>query len=119
MDVLIRGTVVGGDRRGTGMGFPTANIRLPADGPSPEYGVYAGYIDGRPAAISVGVRPTFGDGLEPMLEAHILDFSGDLYGETVEVRLTQFIRGECRFETEAELVAEMHRDVARVRAAVA
>jgi riboflavin kinase/FMN adenylyltransferase len=119
VNTLITGTVVSGDKRGADLGFPTANVRLPADGPALEYGVYAGYLDGRPAAISVGVRPTFGDDLEPMLEAYVLDWGGDLYGRTVQVRLRALIRHELRFSSEAELIEEMHRDVARVREVLA
>jgi riboflavin kinase / FMN adenylyltransferase len=114
-ELVISGEVVKGDQRGRELGFPTANVRLPdADG-APAFGIYCGLVDGRPAAISVGVRPTFGDGLEPLLEAHILDFSGDLYGRTVEVRLLERIRGERAFADVDELVVEMHRDVRRVR----
>ena len=77
--------------------------------------MYAARLDGRPAAVSVGVRPTFGDELEPLLEAHILDFEGDLYGQTVTVELVQRLRGEQRFESVESLVARMHKDVARAR----
>jgi riboflavin kinase/FMN adenylyltransferase len=117
--VIITGVVVRGDRRGTGMGFPTANVRLPIDTWPPGFGVYAGFVDGRPAAISVGVRPTFGTGFEPVLEAHILDFSDDLYGLSVRVELLQRIRGELSFGAVAELVEQMHNDVDEVRTIIA
>jgi len=88
------GTVVRGDQRGRTLGFPAANIRIPGLDAS-AFGVYAGRVDGRAAAISIGVRPTFGDDLEPLLEAYILDFDGDLYGLTVEVQLVERLRGKC------------------------
>jgi riboflavin kinase/FMN adenylyltransferase len=116
---IITGVVVHGDKRGAQLGFPTANVRLSEATEPPEFGIYAGYVDGRPAAISVGVRPTFGTGLEPLLEAYILDFSDDLYGDTVRVELLQRIRGELKFDAVDELVEQMHRDVDQVRAVIA
>jgi riboflavin kinase/FMN adenylyltransferase len=101
------------------MGFPTANVRLPAEVKAPEFGVYAGFVDGKPAAISVGVRPTFGTGLEPLLEAHILDFSDDLYGASVRIELLQRVRSELKFGAVGELVEQMHRDVEEVRTIIA
>jgi riboflavin kinase/FMN adenylyltransferase len=118
MVTTVTGVVVHGDQRGRDLGFPTANVRLPSSVEPPEFGVYAGFVDGRPAAISIGVRPTFGAGLEPLLEAHVLDFSGDLYGENVRVELLQLIRGELKFAGAAELVEQMHDDVERVRSAI-
>jgi riboflavin kinase/FMN adenylyltransferase len=114
-DVRLSGVVVGGDRRGRELGFPTANVRICNRAGSLDFGVYAGLVDGLPAAISIGVRPTFGEGREPLLEAYILDFDGDLYGRTVDVELLQWIRGERNFSDVTELVDEMHRDVDRVR----
>jgi riboflavin kinase/FMN adenylyltransferase len=111
----IAGTVIRGDQRGRELGFPTANVRLPMGRKGPKFGVYAGFLDGRPAAVSIGVRPTFGRGLEPLLEAYVLDFCGDLYGHTVEVRLVRFIRGEKKFDSVGELVSQIHRDVDHVR----
>jgi riboflavin kinase/FMN adenylyltransferase len=119
MVTTITGVVVQGDQRGRELGFPTANVRLPSGFEAPGFGVYAGLVNGRPAAISVGVRPTFGAGLEPLLEAHLLDFSGDLYGETVHVELLQLIRNELKFTDVAELVAQMHDDVEQVRSIIA
>jgi riboflavin kinase / FMN adenylyltransferase len=113
--IVIRGTVVHGEQRGRLLGFPTANVPLPKDVPSPGYGIYAGLADGIWAAISIGVRPTFGDGLAPLLEAHLLDWEGDLYGRELEVALYQRIRPELKFATVEELVAEIRRDVDRVR----
>jgi riboflavin kinase / FMN adenylyltransferase len=90
-------------------------VRLGADARDVPFGVYAGKVDGRAAAISIGVRPTFGDGLEPLLEAHILDFSGDLYGSEVAVELVQRLRSERRFSGVEELLEQLHADVAAVR----
>lgn len=112
--IVLRGTVIHGDKRGRELGFPTANVALtPATAPA--YGVYAATLDGRPAAVSVGVRPTFGTGLEPLLEAHVLDFSGDLYGREVEVVLVERIRDELAFSSVAELCERIAADVRAVR----
>ena len=116
---LIRGTVIHGDHRGRELGFPTANVRLDERAGDVAFGVYAGRVDGRAAAISVGVRPSFGEGLEPLLEAHILDFSGDLYGSEIVVELVQLLRPELAFANVDELVEQIDADVAAVRAALA
>jgi len=116
---ILRGTVVHGDHRGRELGFPTANVRLGEEARDVTFGVYAGRVDGRAAAISIGVRPTFGDGLEPLLEAHILDFQGDLYGSDVVVELVQSLRPEQAFDGVGELVEQLHADIAAVRAALA
>lgn len=113
-DLVISGEVIHGDQRGRLLGFPTANVRIPA-GAVTRLGVYAGRLDGAPAAVSVGVRPTFGAHLEPMLEAHVLDFSGDLYGRRVNVELLEFVREEAAFDGAAALVRQMERDVRQVR----
>jgi riboflavin kinase/FMN adenylyltransferase len=110
---------VPGDQRGRDLGFPTANIRLSSAAPALEYGVYAGRALGHPAAISVGVRPTFGQELEPLLEAHLLDFTGDLYGQEVTVEVLRLIRPELRFDSVDELVAQVADDIAAVREVVA
>ena len=117
----VRGTVVHGDARGRELGFPTANvpvddgILLPADG------IYAGTLrtdDGieRPAAISLGRRPTFyADQGASLLEAHVLDFTGDLYDRPVAVRFVERLRGEERFDSVEALVEQMGRDCERAR----
>jgi len=117
----VRGVVVEGDRRGRDLGFPTANVAVPADIQLPADGIYAGrYV--RPnghalaAAISLGRRPTFyADAPSSLLEAHVLDFTGDLYGETTAVRFVARLRGEERFDSVDALVAQMQRDCDRAR----
>ena len=120
----MRGTVVVGDRRGRALGFPTANVEVLARSCRPADGIYAGTFvaeDGveRPGAISLGRRPTFyDDAPASLLEVHVLDFDGDLYGQTVTVRVAHWLRGEERFDSEAALVAQMHRDVEATRLAL-
>lgn len=108
--IIIRGRVVHGDQRGRVIGFPTANVLLQREA-LPEFGVYAGWLDGRPAAISIGVRPAFGDGLRPMLEAHVIGFDGDLYGRDVTVTLVQRVRAELKFNSVEALVSQIRYDV--------
>jgi riboflavin kinase/FMN adenylyltransferase len=115
---VLGGTVVHGDQRGRTLGFPTANLRPGPAVDLPPYGVYAGRALGRPAAVSVGVRPTFGRGLEPLVEVHVLDFCGDLYGHEIEVELTRYLRPERRFESAGDLVAQIRADVEAVRGCV-
>lgn len=107
------GVVVRGDRRGRRLGYPTANIPL-GDAPL-RHGVYAGRALGHAAAVSVGVRPTFGHGLEPLLEAHLLDFSGDLYGRELSVELLAFLRPEERFDDIDALRVQIEEDCAAAR----
>jgi riboflavin kinase/FMN adenylyltransferase len=119
----LRGTVVTGDRRGRKLGYPTANLALPARACRAADGIYAGTFvaeDGveRVGAISLGRRPTFhdDDGAAPsLLEVHVLDFDGDLYGQAVRVRFVERLRGEERFESVDALVAQMRRDVEATR----
>jgi riboflavin kinase / FMN adenylyltransferase len=107
--------VVRGAQIGRTLGFPTANLRLRPEFDDLRFGVYAGGALGRPAAISIGVRPTFGDGLEPLLEVHILDFDGDLYGQQLAVELLAYLRGEARFANAEDLRHQMTADVRMVR----
>jgi riboflavin kinase / FMN adenylyltransferase len=113
----VEGVVVSGDSRGGTLGFPTANLAVPANVLVPEYGIYAGAADARRAAVSIGVNPHYG-GRERRVEAFLLDFEGDLYGRRLIVELWQRLREERAFESEAELVAQIGRDVEETRAAV-
>jgi riboflavin kinase/FMN adenylyltransferase len=112
---LFQGEVVHGDKRGRELGFPTANI-VPSDQlVVPGHGVYAAWAHGQPAAVNVGVRPTFKTGRGLLIEAFLLDFDGDLYGEQLRVAFVERLRGEKRFESVADLVAQMALDVQRAR----
>ena len=115
----VAGEVRHGDARGRLLGFPTANM-VPLDGLAyPGHGVYACLADGRPAAVSIGVRPTFTTGRAELIEAYILDFDGDLYGSVLTVEFLERLRGERRFDSAEALVAQMQEDVARTREIVA
>jgi riboflavin kinase / FMN adenylyltransferase len=110
---FVTGEVVGGDRRGRDLGFPTANLRLGPDCRL-RHGIYAVRLrraggSSHDGVASFGRRPTFGDG-DPLLEVHLLDFSADLYGEHVLVTFYDWIRPELRFESIDDLVAEMSKD---------
>jgi riboflavin kinase/FMN adenylyltransferase len=112
---LLEGEVVEGDRRGHSLGFPTANL-VPDDSlVAPGHGVYAGFANGEPAAINVGVRPTFKTGRGLLVEAYLIDFEGDLYGRQLRVAFIERLRGEKRFPEVDDLVAQMHRDVEEAR----
>ena len=110
------GTVVLGDQRGGTLGYPTANLATLSELLVPAYGIYVGSARGRRAAISIGVNPHYG-GDERRIEPHLLDFEGDLYGQRLVVELWQRVRDERAFESEAELVAQIARDVEAARAA--
>lgn len=121
----VRGTVVHGDERGRELGFPTANVALPADVCLPADGVYAGWYgrpDGSvlPAAISLGRRPQFYvDADLSLLEAHVIDADDlDLYDEAACVRFTRRLRGQERFDSVDDLVAQMRLDVDAAREAL-
>jgi riboflavin kinase/FMN adenylyltransferase len=113
--VMLEGEVVRGDRRGRDLGFPTANIVPDESYVVPANGVYAGFANGVPAAINVGVRPMFETGRGLLVEAHLLDFDGDLYGRPLRVALIERLRDEQRFPSVDDLVARMHRDVEEAR----
>jgi riboflavin kinase / FMN adenylyltransferase len=115
---LFEGEVVEGDRRGHTLGMPTANL-VPDDAyVCPGHGVYAAWAGGHPAAVNVGVRPTFDTGRGLLVEAHLIDFEGDLYGQTLRIAFVERMRGEKRFETVDELVEQMNRDVEQAAATV-
>lgn len=111
----LRGEVVPGDRRGRTLGFPTANI-VPGQGlVCPGHGVYAARADGVCAAVSVGVRPTFGTGAALLVEAYLLDHDEDLYGRVLRIDFLSRLRGERRFHSSDALVAQMRVDVEQTR----
>jgi riboflavin kinase/FMN adenylyltransferase len=120
----LRGVVAPGDRRGRQLGYPTANVEVPPALLVPGEAVYAGWYeraDGSvyEAAISIGRRPTFGDGSPfPVVEAYLLDFEGDLYGEVARLRFVSRLRGDERFGSVDDLVAQMARDVEDTRDAL-
>ena len=119
----VRGTVEHGDKRGRELGFPTANLQIPVEVQLPADGIYAGWFeraDGTvvATAMSLGHRPTFYErpAGAPLLECHLVDFAGDLYGEAVKVRFVERLRGEVRFESVEGLIAQMRADVEQTRA---
>ena len=112
----LSGVVVAGDARGGTLGFPTANLRPEPGVLVPGYGIYAGAADGHRAAISIGMNPHYG-GDERRIEAFLLDFAGNLYGKRLTLELWQRLRDEQAFASEAELVAQIDRDVQATRAA--
>ena len=112
----VEGTVVAGDQRGGTLGFPTANLAVDPALLVPAYGIYAGFALSTRAAISIGINPHYG-GTDRRIEAFLLDFEGDLYGDEVRVELWQRLRDERAFESEAELVAQIARDVEETRKA--
>lgn len=120
----MRGTVVKGDRRGRELGFPTANVAVPNEMLMPSDGIYSGWLRVRdtpgspdlPAAIYVGKRPTFyGDEAMTLLEVHVLDFDGDLYGRDVSVAFVEMIRPDERFDSVDDLIAQLRADCDEIR----
>ena len=119
----LTGIVVEGEKIGRALGFPTANLSLDPDLAVPADGVYAAWAElnpftahatTHPAAVSIGERPTF-DGRRRVVEAYLLDFDGDLYGQSLRVHFVARLRGQERFDSIDALVEQMHRDVARAR----
>jgi riboflavin kinase/FMN adenylyltransferase len=114
--VEVEGIVVSGDQRGGTLGFPTANLRAEPELLVPAFGIYAGAAGGQRAAVSIGVNPHYG-GAERRIEAFLLDFEGDLYGERLIVELWDRLREERAFASEADLVEQIALDVKATRAA--
>jgi riboflavin kinase/FMN adenylyltransferase len=113
----VAGTVVGGAKRGTGLGYPTANLML-SQGTALAHGIYAvrAYCEGRrlDGAAYLGTRPTFDDG-EAVLEVFLFDFDGDLYGRSIEVEFIGFVRADAKFASAAALQDQIARDCARAQ----
>jgi len=120
----VRGEVVQGDQRGRTIGFPTANIKFRPDQAWPAQGVYAAWAtlpDGRhlPAAVNIGLRPTFHEhAKQPLLEAHLIDFDGDLYGQVLKIQFVHFLRSERRFDGIDEISEQLKKDIENARAAL-
>jgi riboflavin kinase / FMN adenylyltransferase len=112
---MLEGPVVEGDKRGRELGFPTANL-VPDDRlVIPGHGVYAAFANGRPAAVNLGVRPTFESGRGVLIEAYLIDVDEDLYGQNLRVAFVSRLRGERRFPNIEELIAQMRLDVEKAR----
>src|SRR5690349_22658460 len=116
---MVEGTVVKGDQRGRELGFPTANL-VPDDRLAiPGHGVYAAFANGVPAAVNVGVRPTFESGRGGLIEAYLIDHEQDLYGSLLRVAFVERLRGEKRFASVEELIAQMRTDVENAKSVCA
>jgi riboflavin kinase/FMN adenylyltransferase len=120
---ILRGTVVEGDARGRELGVPTANLDTPPDLVVPGTGIYAARArvdegEAVPAAVSIGVRPTFEDAGEQRVEAHLIGFDGDLYGRRLQLEFADRLRDELRFDSAEELSAQMRKDVEQTLAIV-
>lgn len=115
----LSGTVVHGDKRGRELGYPTANLVPDERFVTPAHGIYACRTgQGRAAAVSIGLRPTFQTGRGVLIEAYVLDFDGDLYGQEISLTFVERLRGEERFDGIEPLIAQMQRDVDATRTAV-
>jgi len=116
---FVRGKVVTGEKRGRTIGFPTANLDVPLELAVPERGVYAGWsvVDGErlPAVTNIGLRPTFDAAVGTTVEAHLLDWSGDLYNREMQLSFTHRLRDEMKFAGVDQLVAQIDRDVEKAR----
>jgi riboflavin kinase/FMN adenylyltransferase len=114
---VLKGRVIRGADRGKGLGFPTANLDIPSRD-LPQTGVYAAWVriqseqGWRPGAAHVGFNLTFGEKIKK-LEVYLLDFSGNLYGKTLEIVPVRHLRPEKRYKNAAALVRQMHRDIRR------
>ena len=120
----LSGTVAQGEKRGTGLGYPTANLEPDPRRCLPGYGVYSALAvleDGSevPSAVSIGVRPTFDSELGELIEAHLIDFDGDLYGTELKLRFRDRLRPELEFDDAQALIAQMEKDVADAKSLLA
>lgn len=121
---VMEGIVVEGEQRGRELGFPTANLIPPAEMALPSHGVYAGRVtlSDRPGrwigAVNIGVRPQFESVFGLLVEVHLLDFSGDLYGRRLRLELKARLRDELLFASVDALVAQIEQDLVACRAAI-
>jgi riboflavin kinase / FMN adenylyltransferase len=111
----LAGEVVHGDERGRELGYPTANLVPPAGYVVPGHGVYAACAGGVPAAVNVGVRPQFQTGRGELIEAFLIDWECDLYGQALRIEFLERLRGERRFPSVQDLIDQMGSDVERAR----
>jgi len=115
----LRGPIVAGDRRGRSLGFPTANIALGLDRALPAYGIYVtrAYVreSAHESCTSIGIRPTFNVEPRPVVETFLLDFDEGVYGREMQIDLLHRLRGEERFASAEELIAQMHKDIENTR----
>lgn len=111
----VRGEVVHGDGRGRELGWPTANVIPDERLVRPDQGVYAARANGHPAAVNIGVRPQFETGRGVLIEAHLIDFDEDLYGQELRLDFLERLRGEKLFASVEALVEQIGRDVERAR----
>jgi riboflavin kinase/FMN adenylyltransferase len=115
----VRASVVAGHQRGRTLGYPTANLANPVEGLIPLDGVYASYVQvgvaRYPAATSIGLNPTFGDLESRVVESHLFDFRGDLYGQRVSVQFVDYIRPMNQFPDAQALAHQMHLDSLKIR----
>lgn len=114
MNFFVSGKVEHGLKNGRNIGFPTANIEVPQEKILPTDGVYAGVVCGKKAVVNIGKNPTF-DATMRTVEAHIIDFDGDLYGRNLKVELIDKIRGEIKFKTIEELSMQIQKDVKTIK----
>jgi riboflavin kinase/FMN adenylyltransferase len=118
----LRGKVITSDKRGRVLGFPTANLDIKPQQALPDNGIYATItqVDGKqfPSATNIGIRPTFGEGGK-MVETHLLNYKGDLYGKEITVEFVQKLRDEQRFASSEELKIQIEKDVRKVEALLA
>lgn len=116
---VLEGTVVAGDQRGRQLGFPTANLSVSPEIKLPACGVYASlaHIQDQvlEAVVNIGRRPTFGTSISTTIEAHIMDFEGNLYGQEVELEIRAFLRPERKFSSFRELIAKVEEDKNKAR----
>jgi riboflavin kinase/FMN adenylyltransferase len=106
---------VHGDHRGRELGYPTANIVPDEALITPGHGVYAARAEGGPAAVSIGVRPTFGTGRAVLIETFLIDRSAELYGRPLTIEFLARLRGERRFDSVQALIEQMAKDVEQTR----
>ncbi len=117
----VSGAVVAGAGRGQRLGFPTANLRVWPEHALPAHGVYACWAElseeiRHMAVVNIGVRPTFDQSSEVVVEAHLLDWAGDLYGRTLTLHFIERLREERKFDSAEELAAQIRRDIDQARA---